>query len=331
MQQSDLYMRWKLDRTLTSKPPLRWISAYRWRVGIRPRTSALAVTGHLDDFKFLEAPFGHFHADPFVVEHEGQVFLFFEDYNYLTRSASLACAELDSSCNVLQVRTIVQKPYHMSYPHVFVFDGCYYMIPETAAVNRVELYRAVKFPWEWTFEKVLLHEAKLHDATCVASDDKYWILAGGSSTGLPGHHDQLHVFFAPTIFDSFTPHARNPVKTDLGSARPAGAIVKSGERLIRPAQDCSRYYGCGLTFMEIEVISESAYSERALASLPDSWLGHGDLGTHTYNASEHFEVIDVCSYGVELAAIIGRARSLARKAARVGAQIPAGCRERPLA
>ena len=65
--------------------------------------------------------------------------------------------------------------------------------------------------------------------------------------------------------------------------------MQVGNRIIRPAQDCRRWYGCGLTFMEIEEISESFYSERALARLPEVQHKDGSLGTHTYNSSENFE------------------------------------------
>ena len=103
-------------------------------------------------FTFLEATPGHFHADPFIIEHDQRIFLFYEEYSYLTRSGKLVCAELDASCAVLESRTILQKPYHLSYPHVFAFNGSFYMIPETAAANRVDLYRAVNFPWNGAFK-----------------------------------------------------------------------------------------------------------------------------------------------------------------------------------
>src|SRR6185437_9688752 len=107
----------------------------------------------------------------------------------------------------------------LSYPNVFQFDGKYYMIPETASTSRVELYRAVNFPWEWKFEKVLLSGSKFQDVTWFQFEGKHWLFAGGSSTGLGGQYDQLHLFHAPTVFDRVKPHPANPVKTDLGSAR----------------------------------------------------------------------------------------------------------------
>jgi hypothetical protein len=310
------------SRRWAQVPPLKWMCAYRWRIGIRSRTNGTMPEGSLNDFTFLHTPIGHFHADPFITEHEGRIFLFYEDYSYLTRTGKLSCAELDHSCRVLETRAVLERPYHISYPHVFAVDGNYYMIPETAAANRVELYSAVRFPWEWHFEKVLLTGQKLFDATTMCFGGQQWIFAGGSSTGASGHYDQLNLFHAPTIFERFTAHPGNPVKTDLGSCRPAGAIIAENGQLMRPAQDCSRWYGSGLKLMEIDTLNESAYSERPITGMPGSWLRGSDLGTHTYNRSEHFEVVDILSYGIQFAAVIGRARSLMPALSRPAAHAP---------
>jgi hypothetical protein len=296
-------------------PPAKWFCAYRWHVGIRPRRHLAPGKEGAEGFTLLEAPYGHFYGDPFVVEHEGRVFLFVEDYSYLRRMARLVCCELDGSGNVLETRPVVEPPYHVSYPQVFEVDGTYYMIPETAAARRLELYRAVRFPWEWQLERFLLSGVMLHDPTHAIIGGRHWIFAGGSSAGQRGQYDQLHLFHAPTIHDSFQPHPRNPVKTDQASTRPAGSVIVDGEHLIRPAQDCSRWYGCGLNFMQVDLIDESGYAEHSLGSPPDSWLVEGYMGPHTYNFSEHFEVIDMASYGFVASAILGRSLSVVPKLA----------------
>jgi hypothetical protein len=314
---------------LAATAPAKWLCAYRWQVGIRARSTRSLSDMTLDDFRLLEAPYGHFFADPFLVEHQKRTFLFMEDYNYLTRVAKLICSEINTLCEVIETRTIVEQPYHMSYPHVFFLDGSYFMIPETASANRVELYRAVNFPWEWKLETILLDGTKLQDPTHIVINNRHWIFAGGSSTGACGQYDELHLFHAATIYDRFRPHPGNPVKVGLASSRPAGRITAERGRLIRPAQDCSRWYGCGLKFMAIDLIDDSTYAEHEVSSLPDAWLLDGYLGTHTYNASENFETIDVCSYGLELPAIMGRTRTLLQRIAGIHAhqRLPLAARE----
>ena len=304
-----------LLHSLAATAPAKWLCAYRWRVGIRARNTLSLSEMTLNDFSLLEAPYGHFYADPFLVERQKRIFLFMEDYNYVTRIAKLVCSEMTPQCQVIETRTVVEQPYHMSYPHVFFLDGSYFMIPETAAADRVELYRAVSFPWDWKLEAVLMSGTKLQDPTHVVINNRHWIFAGGSSTGACGQYDELHLFHAPTLYDRFRPHPGNPVKLGLSSSRPAGRITAEAGRLIRPAQDCSRWYGCGLKFMAVDLISDSAYAEHEVSSLPDAWLLDGYLGTHTYNSSENFEAIDVCSYGLEVPAIMGRTRTLFQRIA----------------
>ncbi len=293
---------------------MKWFCAYRWHVGIRTRNyQSCGPSQSAGHFSLLTAPYGHFYGDPFIVEHERKTFLFLEDYRYLTRMARLICCELDENGKVIETRPILQPPYHVSYPQVLKIDGEHYMIPETGAAMRLELYRAVRFPWEWKLEKILMSGFAFQDPTHAVINGRHWIFSGGSSTGVRGQYDELHLFHAPTIHDRFRPHPGNPVKTDLSSARPAGRLLMDGESIIRPAQDCSRWYGCGIKFMRIDAIDEFRYSEQLVGEPPDAWLPDGYMGPHTYNESAHFEVIDICSYGLHGPAIAGRVRSLVRK------------------
>lgn len=312
-------------RSWTTVAPAKWFCAYSWRVAIRPRTRPFPGTGGAAPFHFVDAPYGHFFADPFVVENNGRIFLFVEDYFYLDRAATLRCAEVDVSGRVIETQTVLRRPYHLSYPQVFGVNGVYYMIPETASAERVELYRAVSFPWKWQLERILLNGVRLYDPTHAIIDGRHWIMAGGCSGGSRSH-DELHLFHAPSIHDRFISHPRNPVKTDASSARPGGALIVSGSHLIRPAQNCEGWYGRGLTFMNIDSIDESAYSERPLLTVPGSWAPGNHLGVHTFNASENFEVIDVCDYGLQVPAFAGRVKTVLKRVNRNSAmprQLPA--------
>jgi hypothetical protein len=55
------------------------------------------------------------------------------------------------------------------------------------------------------------------------------------------------------------------VKSDCRSARPAGRIVRNGDRLCRPAQDCEAAYGSGLVWHEIVELSPTRFREIEVA------------------------------------------------------------------
>ena len=62
-------------------------------------------------------------------------------------------------------------------------------------------------------------------------------------------------------------------------------------RLIRPSQDCGKAYGYALEFSEVLRLSETEYEERPLSRIEPGLIA-GCIGTHTYNRTEQFEVVD---------------------------------------
>jgi hypothetical protein len=154
----------------------------------------------------------------------------------------------------------------------------------------VELYRAANFPTAWTAEAVLLRDVHVVDATIHKVNGKFWMFAGVSN-GNYSNSDELCLFFADALTGPWTPHVANPVVSDVRHARPAGRLFYEGGRLIRPSQDCGKAYGYALAFSEVVTLSESEYEERQISRLePDAV--EGCVGTHTYNRTEQFEVVD---------------------------------------
>ncbi len=115
------------------------------------------------------------------------------------------------------------------------------MLSETAARRRVELYRASRFPDEWTLERVLLRNVRATDATLLRHEGRWWLFVALAVEG--GHAvDELALFSSGSLDGEWKPHPLNPVVSDVRSARPAGRIFSRNGQLIRPAQDCSRVY-----------------------------------------------------------------------------------------
>src|SRR5262249_1702872 len=77
----------------------------------------------------------------------------------------------------------------------------------------------------------------------------------------PLHTSALHAYYAPAIDGPWTPHARNPLKRDAATARPAGRPFTVGDHLYRPAQDCSVTYGGAVHVMEIATLTPTTFVE----------------------------------------------------------------------
>ena len=90
-------------------------------------------------FQSVEAPHGHFYADPFLVERDGRRWIFFEDFLYARARAVLACAELTTEGRLGAVGQVLEPAGHASYPMVVVDGQQTLMVPETAAESVVRL------------------------------------------------------------------------------------------------------------------------------------------------------------------------------------------------
>ena len=245
-----------------------------------------------DAFQPLFPPSDRFWADPFILKQGDRYYVFIEELPYKTNRGHIACIILDEDGNLLENRPILEKPYHLSYPFIFEYDGTLYMVPETGANSTIDSYRCVSFPFKWEYHKTLMSNIEAKDATLKQYSRKWWLFVTVREHKQGSTWDQLSIFWADTpLTDEWTPHPLNPVVNDVRTARPAGHIFSQNGNLIRPSQDCSVRYGYALNFNRITKLSETEYEEvreTRLEPLPDTNI----LATHTFNKVGKMTIID---------------------------------------
>lgn len=165
------------------------------------------------------------------------------------------------------------------------------MIPETGSKNVVELYRSASFPSDWRREDVLLEANQPLDATLIEIEGRWWMFVNVQEEGVTVNWDELHLYYADSPRGPWKPHARNPVVSDVRSARPAGRLFWSNNALYRPAQDSSQRYGYATRINRINRITPSAYSETEVATILPNWDKH-IIGVHTWNTCDEVLAID---------------------------------------
>lgn len=270
----------------------QWRSSMgHWKLGVREGGSLLSSTTggkpDLSGFRWIEAPRGHFYADPFLIEQAGRRWLFIEDYLYNERRGTLACGELNTQGDLVDVRPILDLPHHLSYPMVFEDGGELWMIPESYTAGVIELYRAADFPYGWRRERVLYRAASV-DTTVWKQDGRFWFFTTFLEPN--GYGASLMLFYAESLTGEWIPHPANPLSNDVRNTRCAGAIFREGGRLFRPSQDCSVCYGYSFTLNEITQLTADAYAERPMVTV-EPWLPGLDA-THSYARAGSVEVID---------------------------------------
>jgi hypothetical protein len=238
-------------------------------------------------------PPDRFWADPFVWSTPEAHFIFVEELLFSTRKGHIAVLELarDGTLGGVQrVRKVLERPYHLSYPFLFHWDGALYMLPESGQNRTVELYRCIVFPDQWVQEKVLLSGVNSADATLVEHEGRWWMFMTQAESG-QSIHEHLYLYSAETPLGPFTPHPGNPVKSGLRGSRPAGALFSREGMLYRPTQDCSRVYGEAVVLQRVDELTSGVFHETEVGRMASE--GHSEVRRlHTMNAGEGIRVMD---------------------------------------
>jgi len=268
-------------------------SVDQWALAFRFGPSSGGSVPDLSPFRFREIvpPRDRFWADPFPLRVDGRYYVLFEELVFKSPKGRILGFELTKDGPVGQPVTVLERDYHLSYPFTFEWRGERFMIPETAADRSVQLFRAVKAPYEWELESVLLGDVSLVDATVAEIEGRWWMFAGSVTRG-GSRCDELNVYYADSPLGPWVPHRRNPVISDVRHARPAGRPFQVGGAWFRPAQDCSRRYGYAIAIRRITRLDPNEFEEETVTALTPSW-DRRLLGTHTINAVDGLTVIDM--------------------------------------
>jgi hypothetical protein len=269
----------------------------QWSIGWRFGAEDL-WDGSLEGFFRLEPPKDRFWADPFPLSVGGRHYIFFEELLFATGRAHISVVEVDARGRASKPVKVLERDYHLSYPFLLEEDGVLYMIPETGENHTVEIYRCVEFPTRWRLERVLLRGMRCADATVTRSAGRWWMFANAAMPGAE-INDELHLFSASSLMGEWTPHRRNPVKSDVRGARPAGRLFSRDGELFRPGQICAPLYGSGIALHRVTRLDLDEYAEEEQLRIEPArrdprprWGGCDVLGVHTWNRAGDFAVTD---------------------------------------
>jgi hypothetical protein len=276
-----------LDKALRVE---QWFLAFRF---CGPGAAARAVAGDLAGYTRIVPPADRIWADPFALERNGRYFVFFEEMPLARGKGHIAMLELEPGGRWSAPVRVLERDYHLSYPFLLERAGELYMIPETAENCTVEAWRCVEFPLRWKLERRLLEGVRLVDATVHRGAERWWMFANAAPPEW-SLNDELHLFHADDLFGEWRSHLRNPVKSDVRCARPAGELYWRSGALHRPAQICAPRYGAGLSINCVLRLTPQDYAERQIERvLPDARAGL--FGVHTVNRAGALTVIDACA------------------------------------
>jgi hypothetical protein len=274
-----------------------------WSIGIYKGTSPLDLCDPAD----IENPVltaanvtdvkADFVADPFMIQKHSVWYMFFEVMHSLRGKGEIGLAT-SQDCRQWNYQSIVlRESFHLSYPMVFKWENEYLMVPESGEANRIGLYKAKNFPYDWEYVMPLI-EGKVWDHALFKYQDTWWLFAG---TAEPLLSNKLQLFYADDLFGPWKEHPESPlISDDARIARPGGGALLVDNKPVRLAQNCLPSYGNSLNAFCISTLSKTDYREHAFARNPilspgrSAWTLHGmhHMDAHELREGEWVACVD---------------------------------------
>jgi len=227
-------------------------------------------------------------SDPFGIRRGEAVHILFEDYDYRTSKGSISTMSICRK-SLSPSKTVIDSPYHMSYPYLLEYKNQIYCVPETQAAQEVSLYKAKEFPNSWVKAAILINDFAGVDSTIFQYNALWWLLATDYNDG-PYH--KLKAWYAPCLFGPWKPHVANPVKVDIRSARPGGTPFMYDGYLYRPSQDCSKDYGSKIILNRVIRLTPTEFKEEQIAFIEPYKNSPYPEGLHTISNVGDITLID---------------------------------------
>lgn len=240
------------------------------------------------EFQIIKNPRHHWFADPFVVENNGEIYVFCEGYDNIFSKGSIYCIPI---CRDETPCKIIENRYHMSYPHVFKFGDSYYMIPESAENHTLDLYQCTDFPFVWHKERTLIENFTCVDTNVLIKDKYIYLITLCLDNEEKGELVVFQYNFHNPPKELFRMKNRDNCQRNAG-----GCFFHKGD-IIRPCQNNKIKYGESIVFKKV-VVSNEKYEETPLSELKiqDLNVSSDDYmfeRVHTYNKSISIEVVDM--------------------------------------
>lgn len=288
-------------RTLTASVGVHVRSLFlhqQWTIGVidKPVSEAVALLtdeSRRDDdgIDWHPGEPGAFLADPFPIGTGQGIRIYAERLPWRTGRGEIVAIEYAPTGGFMPSHAAWQPPYHCSYPYIFDDGRRSWCLPEMSEGGETRL-----FPVDDQGEVGFADGGRdifargLLDPTVIRHNDRYWMFASDPADG----NTLLNIFHADGPAGPWQPHALNPVKTDIRSARPAGRPFAIDGSLIRPAQDCSLRYGGAISLNRVVVLTPTDFREDVWKTIaPRS--GRYRHGLHTISWTAGRTVIDGAS------------------------------------
>ena len=241
----------------------------RWTVGI---SKGYYLEVGIKNIEIHPVPKGEFWADPFLYRNlqDNTLYLFVERFPFKERKGIIACGKVDSQLHIHDMHDILEKSYHLSYPHLIEENGNLYMMPESSANKRLEVYKCDEFPDKWSlFASGLFNQSVTDTVYYKDKNGDRWLFSTISDSDVIMHCTVMNIYKIDSLeLKEIIPHKQNPIIIDSSCARNGGRIFEKDGKVFRVAQN-NTYgeYGHGISVRQIIKLDINNYEEIEVSRL----------------------------------------------------------------
>lgn len=224
-----------------------------------------------------------FFADTFLYYYDSNFYyILVEELPFYEPAGYISMLKIRrSDMRLLEKKTIIRDRLHFSYPYLYGD----WIVPENFRSGKTVAYR---FDGNVITETKIIMNHGLIDQTFLTYCGKEWIFATDKDNPLCG----LKIYYRNLNDEKWQEHRKNPVNTDIKTARPGGHFFKIEDTLYRPVQDSEKCYGNKIRIMRVDYLDEDDYRETEIAVFSSENQGKYSMGFHTFNAENGFIVCD---------------------------------------
>ncbi|MBQ1324756.1 MAG: hypothetical protein IIY52_01920 [Solobacterium sp.] len=265
-----------------------------YAVGIRRRKgNSTLLDDTVSPFTIIPSSDDHWYADPLIYEFDGRTYLFVEDYDRHAKKGVISAAEI-SEDSTPRFCTVIEEPYHLSFPMIFRWKDELWMCPESSDNMSLNLYRCVSIPDQWEKVCELRTGMPLVDTVMLeTSDDSVKLLSStfNPDNGLEVRYVQCtvrndHDSFSLDIEDNHAPY--NLIERNAGNL-----FTVDGSGYLPTQQSTYIDYGVYLNIVPVQEKGQAVHLGPNDLSCEGISSKYDRVGIHTYSLTDQYEAMDL--------------------------------------
>ena len=238
--------------------------------------------------QWLKMPKDGWFADPFVLDvNDDEIHVLVEEMPVgKPHIGVITLLKVDRHSFELKMRkTIIEQPFHLSFPCIIRKNGRVFIYPESANSGKLDVYEYNPITETATFFKTICDDVVWDSCITERFGEKMLFTAA--------HNDLiLDIYKWDEAKDRFLPWKQ--VTSDNKNSRMGGQLFEYNGDVYYPAQDCNSSYGSAIQIKRINY-SNGFFSFETVKRIT-SPHPQMKLGLHTLNEYKGVVVIDVYGY-----------------------------------